>query len=350
MIRTPRASRLTSRSSARAQNTSGRVVGQPVGTLAGCIELKSAQDIDGLRAAGALVARALDAAKRACVVGATTADIDRAAHQSIERDGGEAIFVGYRGLSGTHPAYPAASCISVNDDLVHGVPGARVIRDGDLVSIDVGARLNGWCADSALTVCVGAVAAQSKAMVACAELMLERAISAAKPGRRWSSIANEMEAIAVAAGYAIAVDFVGHGIGRTLHEAPQVPCNASRSFESNGDFTLRPGMVLAIEPMLVREQLARHAAGNRAGELVSPSCTLTSDGWTIRVNSGAPSCHVEHTIAITRDGAEVLTRRAVCSTDRANDLRSPRTLPRFHSTPMTRSGPTAFAQEDCHHG
>jgi methionyl aminopeptidase len=137
--------------------------------------------------------------------------------------------------------------------------------------------------------------------------MLEHAIAAAAPGRRWSSIARELEAIATQANFAIAVDFVGHGIGRKLHEPPQVPCSAYRSFCEHGDFTLRPGMVLAIEPMLVLETPQRIAAGEAAGDLCSPACTLAADGWTVILNSGRPSCHVEHTVVITRDGARVLT-------------------------------------------
>ena len=125
--------------------------------LGGHIELRCDSEIDSIRAAGALVASALEAAKKACVIGATTADIDRAAHTAITLAGGEPIFIGYRGVKSNHPAFPAATCISVNDELVHGVPSGRVICNGDLVSIDVGARLNGWCADSATTICVGDV-------------------------------------------------------------------------------------------------------------------------------------------------------------------------------------------------
>lgn len=279
------------------------------------VELKSETEIESIRAAGALVAAAIEAARAACVVGATTQEINRAAHEVITQGGGEAIFLGYARApevpQGTHftprPAFPAATCISVNEVLVHGVPGNRVICSGDLVSIDAGASLNGWCADSAVTVCVGDVHSDARAMLACAERMLSTAIASARPGVRWSSIAHDVERIATDAGFAIAVDFVGHGIGRALHEAPQVPSNNSKQFVECHDFTLRPGMVLAVEPMLILETPTRHTEAPKCGELRNPPCTLSSDGWTVIVDSGAPSCHVEHTIAITRDGADILT-------------------------------------------
>ena len=272
------------------------------------VSLRSPAEVSSLRAAGDLAARALDAARAACVAGVTTADIDRAAHAAIEAGGGEALFLGYRGApsrtAAQRPAYPASTCISVNEELVHGVPSARVIVGGDLVAIDVGVRLDGWCADTATTVAVGAVGSDRLAMLECAELMLAHAIATIVPGRRWSSVVRELEAIAERGGYAIAADFVGHGIGRELHEAPQVPCTLSRSYLDHHDFTLRPGMVLAIEPMLVLERPVR--IGDDA-HLVNPRCAVGADGWTVTVDSGAPSCHVEHTVAVTRDGAEVLT-------------------------------------------
>jgi methionyl aminopeptidase len=149
---------------------------------------------------------------------------------------------------------------------VHGVPGARRIESGDIVSIDTGARLDGWCADAAITVCVGDVVATRRALAETAEHMLELAVGLMAPGRRWSAIAAEMERLAIRAGFTVAVDFVGHGIGRDLHEAPQVPCASGSAFVAGGDFTLRPGMVLAIEPMLVDELPRR----DESGDLLSP--------------------------------------------------------------------------------
>jgi len=278
--------------------------------------LRTSDEIDAIRRAGAVVARALEAARRACVVGATSRDIDRAARASIEESGAEPLFLGYRGPAHAARAartpFPAATCVSVNEELVHGVPSMRVIASGDLVSIDCGVRLDGWCADAAVTVPVGAVGADRRALLLCAESMLAHALRAAIPGRRWSSVAFELEEIAERAGFAIAADFVGHGIGRELHEAPQVPCSVTQAYLDHHDFTLRPGMVLAIEPMLVLERPRRVAQG-RAGlsACVNPPCSLAEDGWTVTVDSGAASCHVEHTVVITRGGAEVLTPTGV---------------------------------------
>ncbi|MEY3026614.1 MAG: hypothetical protein RLZZ238_1511 [Planctomycetota bacterium] len=264
-----------------------------------------------MRRAGSVLASALDAAREHCVSGCTTCELDQIVRKAIEEQGGSPLFLGYGERYGSggqaRPPFPAATCISINEELVHGVPGARVIRDGDLVSIDAGVRLDGWCADSAITVCVGDVAPERRALVECAEDMLAHAVSAIRPGLRWSTVARGMEAIACAANASIAVDFVGHGIGRELHEAPQVPNSVYASFLAQGDFTLRPGMVLAVEPMVVLEQPKR----NGIGELVNPEVSLAADGWTVVLASGAPSCHVEHTVAVTRDGAEVLTCRGV---------------------------------------
>jgi len=273
------------------------------------LPLRSIEDIDAIEAAGAVVTQALDRARRACVAGITTCELDAIVREHIVASGAQPIFLGYRGSASSNMTqrepYPASTCISVNDELVHGVPCDRVIRSGDLVSIDAGARLDGWCADSAITVAVGEVDRGCTRMVETAEAMLAEAILAIRPGIRWSSIARMMESIAVDAGFTIAVDFVGHGIGRELHEPPQVPCSVYASFLEGGDFTLRPGMVLAIEPMIVCEPPAR----NERGELRNPAVTLAADGWTVVLDSGARSCHVEHTVAVTRDGAQVLTSR-----------------------------------------
>jgi methionyl aminopeptidase len=304
----PRAA--TTRLAPMGMSGSGRLASMRTASGAGVrvagIELRSRTDIAGIARAGAVVAEALAAARIACVPGATTASIDEVVRSVISSHGAEALFLGYASESarreGRRP-FPAATCISVNEELVHGVPGARIVAEGDIVSIDAGVRLDGWCADAAITVAVGAVRPEARALVACAEEMLATAVARMRPGVLWSTIAAELEEVAVAAGHAIAVDFVGHGIGRELHEAPQVPCSVYRRFLEAGDFTLRPGMVLAIEPMLVLEQPLR----NQVGELVGPKGTLSSDGWTVTVDSGAWSCHVEHTVAVTRDGAVILT-------------------------------------------
>jgi len=274
------------------------------------VELRSASDLVGLRRAGAVAARALDAARAACVGGATTASIDAAARASIEADGGEPLFLGYEGARGgsasrSRAPYPASTCVSVDEVLVHGVPGDRVLKGTEIVSIDIGVRVGDWCADTATTVALGSATDGERAMIDCGRRMLEHAIARIEPGLRWSTIARELERIACDARFAIAVDFVGHGIGRRLHEPPQVPCAVCASYLEGGDFTLRPGMVLAIEPMLVDERPVHGADG----ELLAPANDLRDDGWTVATRSGARSCHFEHTVAVTRDGVEVLTRR-----------------------------------------
>lgn len=294
---------------ARTHRGASRVLKGGTAVSPRALALRSAEDIAGIAAAGAIVAAALDAARSACAEGVATAELDRIVHDSIRGAGAEPVFLGYRGggdpAASVRPPFPASTCISVNEELVHGVPGSRVLQRGDVVSIDAGARFDGWCADSAVTVAVGVVDREYARMVETAEYMLDEAIRAIRPGLRWSAIARMMESIAVDSGFTIAVDFVGHGIGRELHEPPQVPCSVYASFLEGGDFTLRPGMVLAIEPMIVCEPPVR----NERGELRNPAVTLAADGWTVVLDSGARSCHVEHTVAVTRDGAQVLTSR-----------------------------------------
>ena len=281
------------------------------------IALRSADEIVSLRAAGVVVAEALAATRKACVVGATTADVDDAAMAVIRSAGAEPLFLGYPSSSGAKP-FPAATCISVNEEIVHGIPGARVLRDGDLVSIDCGVRLNGWCSDSAITVPVGSVSAASLALLGVAESMLATAIRMAAPGVAWSDIAESMQDIALAGGHGIVVEYVGHGIGRSLHESPQLPNCLNRALVEHGDFTLRPGMVLAIEPMITLRGLT--ARPTRSGAPSGESLLLDADGfplgvatrtladgWTVVAEDGSPAVHVEHTVAITHRGCEVLS-------------------------------------------
>jgi len=272
-------------------------------TAAGQIHLRSASEIDAIRATGAVLYEALDRAYDACVVGATTASIDAAAMEVIRRSGAEALFVGYRSPDPTVSPFPACCCVSVNDEIVHGIPGSRVIRDGDLVSIDCGVRLNGWCADAAVTVPVGNVSEAGINLVESAQHTLAEAVRLAVPGERWSFIAAAMQEIALRRGHGVVVEYVGHGIGRELHEAPQVPNCLSSELLSHGDFTLRPGMVIAVEPMLTLV-----GAGIDKENFPRGIATRTlADGWTVVSADGSPAVHVEHTIAITRNGCDVLT-------------------------------------------
>jgi len=249
-----------------------------------------------MHSAGQVVRAALRAAARACVPGASTASADAAAAGVIAAFRAEPLFLNHR-MHDAGPAFPASTCISVNDEIVHGVPGPRRLHDGDLVSIDCGVRLRGWCADAAITIAVGAPEALDPAcrrMLECAERLLEDAILAVVPGVAWSSIAERLERGARDQGYGIVTEFMGHGIGRELHEPPHAPNAVLPGFREHDDFTLRPGMTLAIEPMLV------------LGGGTVQTRTL-DDGWTVAVADGRPACHVEHTIAVTASGARVLT-------------------------------------------
>lgn len=256
--------------------------------------LKSGDDIESIRAAGRIVHAALRAAADACVEGATTGDVAHAAARTISQLGGEPLFRNYP-TNRSGEGFPADACVSVNDELVHGVPGERVLCDGDLVKIDCGVRRHGWCADAAIAVGVGCLDSEATALSATSRMVLDAAIDAIRPGRRWSEVAMVMQTIAERAGYGVVRDFLGHGIGRFLHEQPAAPAFATDDFRLRHDFLLQPGLVLAVEPMLT---------------LGSPQVRTLDDGWTVVTADGRPACHVEHTIAVSTHGAEVLTDRA----------------------------------------
>lgn len=253
--------------------------------------LRPADDLARIRRAGSLVHRALQAAGCSVRPGITTAELDGIASQVIAAGGGESLFLGYASPTGADP-FPASTCISVNEEVVHGVPGERTLAAGDIVSIDCGVRLDGWCADAAITLPVGRIDTASSKLIEDGRRLLQAAVAMMRPGRKWSEIARVLEAAARREGYGIVRDYVGHGIGRELHEPPQVPCFLTNTFLRSYDFTLEPGMTLCVEPMLT---------------LGSAETELAEDGWTVRTRDGRRACHVEHTIAITRFGAAVLT-------------------------------------------
>lgn len=277
--------------------------------------LRTSAEIEAIRAAGSVVRAALDAAAAACVPGARTRDLDEAARVVIEDRDAEPLFLYYpeyvRGQG-----FPGIACTSVNEQVIHGVPGRRVLHEGDLVSIDCGARLDGWCADAAITVAAGTMKPSHGTLVRATEKVLELAVERIRPGLRWSSIASEMESSAAAAGFGVVADYVGHGIGRKLHEAPSAPSVLTRALRRRGDFTLRPGMVLAVEPMLVllEESYGKNRMNGEGAERVAT--VVESDGWTVRTASETVSCHVEHTIVVTRSGSDILTAGTSISCER----------------------------------
>ncbi len=255
------------------------------------VELKTAGEIEAMAAAGAVVAECLAAARAAAVPGASTADLDAAAAAVMAARGATPAFRGYHPGWAPTP-FPGVVCVSVDDAVVHGIPRVdAVLRDGDLVSIDCGAFVDGWCGDAAVSVIVGTPAPADVALVAATERALAAGIEAARPGGRMGDIGAAIDAVARAAGVGNLDDHGGHGIGRAMHEAPSVP-NVGRRGEG---LRLVPGLVIAIEPMFL-------AGGSGAYR-------HDADGWTIRSRDGSRAAHAEHTVAITPTGPRVLTER-----------------------------------------
>jgi methionyl aminopeptidase len=247
------------------------------------VQLKTPAQFRLMREAGLVVAAALDAAVAAAQPGASTADLDAVAAAVITGAGATASFLGYHG-------YPATLCVSVNDEIVHGIPAAdRVLADGDVVSIDCGAIVDGWHGDAARTVTVGQARDGAAGLLAACEEAMWQGLAAARPGARLTDISHAIETSALAAGrYGIVAEYTGHGIGTEMHMDPPVP-NLGRP--GRGPL-LAEGMALAIEPMLTVGR-----AGTR----------LLADGWTVVTEDGSLAAHFEHTVAITADGPWVLT-------------------------------------------
>ncbi|QNP69325.1 type I methionyl aminopeptidase [Streptomyces roseirectus] len=254
------------------------------------VELKTDTSIDEMYRAGQVVAHALTAVREAADVGVSLLELDEVARGVLREAGAGSPFLGYRPSFATTP-FPAVVCASVNDAIVHGIPTGYRLRDGDLVSIDCGAQLDGWAGDSAISFTVGTPRPADVTLIETAERALAAGIAAATVGNRVGDIAHAIGTVCRAAGYGVPQGFGGHGIGRRMHEDPPVP-NEGRPHRG---MRLRRGMALAIEPMLI--------ASGRDGYHEAP------DGWTLRTNDGSRAAHVEHTIAITDDGPRILTAR-----------------------------------------
>ncbi len=253
------------------------------------VELKTESEIEAMAAAGAVVAEALRAIFEHAKPGRTTADLDKVAAEVLARHGAESPFLNYHPSWAPSP-FPAVLCTSVNDAVVHGVPTDEVLADGDLVSVDFGATLRGWCGDAARSFIVGTPRPQDAALIEATDAALAAGIAAARPGNTLGDVGYAIEKVARSAGYGMLAHHGGHGIGRTMHEDPHVP-NEGRPGKG---MKLRPGLVIAIEPMLIADG--------------TDDYTHDSDGWTLRTATGARAAHSEHTIAVTRDGARILTR------------------------------------------
>jgi methionyl aminopeptidase len=250
-------------------------------------ELKSPREIGLMREAGKLVAEALRLCRELAKPGAKTAEINQAVEDLYSRRSAQPLFKGYPGKV----PFPAVTCISVNEQIVHGIPGPRVIREGDLLKIDTACKLNGWCADAAITLMIGEVSSEKRRLVDVAEKVLQTAMVEMARRKWWSEVAWQMQRTAESAGFHVVTQYVGHGIGRVMHENPQVPNFVSRELKKH-DFRLEEGLVLAVEPMV---NMGRSEAD-----------TLR-DHWTVVTRDGLPSAHVEHTLAIIKEGVLVVT-------------------------------------------
>ncbi len=247
-----------------------------------------------MRRAGAVVADVLSKLQEIAEPGVTTADLDRVALEMTAEAGADALFKGVRSPQARRP-FPGAICASVNEEVVHGIPSeTAVLQAGDILSVDFGVRLGGYCGDSATTVPIGQISPDKQRLLDVTKGMLDVAIAEVRPGIRWSQVARKMQRYVEAAGFSVVRDFVGHGIGTKMHEDPKVPNFVSDDLLAD-DIYLAEGMVLAIEPMV------------NAG---SYDVRTLANGWTVVTKDGKCSAHFEHTIAIVKGGCEVLTRKA----------------------------------------
>ena len=247
------------------------------------IVCKSASEIERMRTANALVADVLAELGSMVAPGVTTGELDAAAERLVRQRGAEPAFKGYRG-------YPATLCASINEQVVHGIPSARKLADGDIVSLDMGVKLDGFFGDSAITVPVGRVADDVLELLRVTQEALEKGIEQVRLGGRISDIGHAIQQYVEAHGFSVVREFVGHGIGASLHEEPQI---ANYGEPGRGP-RLVEGMVLAIEPMV---------------NMGRPAVKVLSDGWTAVTRDGSLSAHFEHTVAVTKDGPLVLTNR-----------------------------------------
>lgn len=248
------------------------------------ILLKSEREIRCMREAGRIVALALDAVGKVVEPGITTQELDEVARRTIVEHGARPAFKGLYG-------FPANICVSVNCEVVHGIPGSRKLAEGDIVSVDCGAEIDGFNGDSAITIPVGIVSPEIARLIEETRNALYKGIEQAIAGNRVGAISHAIQTYAEKAGFGVVREYVGHGIGRSMHEEPEVP---NFGFADRGPL-LKAGMVLAIEPMI---------------NLGARAVKSTDDGWTVVTRDGKPSAHFEHTVAIMPDGPEILTRLA----------------------------------------
>ena len=247
------------------------------------IVCKSPAEIEKMRAASQLVAQVLEELAAMVAPGVATADLDAAAERKVRAAGAEPAFKGYRG-------YPATLCASANEQVIHGIPNRTPLKAGDIISLDMGVKLNGYYGDSAVTVPVGAVAEEVTALLRVTQEALEKGIAQVRVGARISDIGHAIQKHVEAHGFSVVREFVGHGIGASLHEEPQI---ANYGEPGRGP-RLAEGMTLAIEPMV---------------NMGKPGVKVLADGWTAVTRDGSLSAHFEHTVAVTKSGPDILTSR-----------------------------------------
>jgi methionyl aminopeptidase len=248
------------------------------------ITLKSKREIEIMRDACQLVATVLQELREHCRAGITTRELDRIAEERTIKSGAKPLFKGYRG-------YPKSLCTSINHQVVHGIPGDYVLKDGDIVSMDFGAMYKGYCGDAAITVPIGTIAAKTAELLRVTEECLYLGIEQMIPGNHLSDLSRAIQTHAESHGFSLVKEFGGHGIGRNMHEDPMV-----LNYVTNGrGIKLKPGLVLAVEPMV-----------NRGADQVK----ILDDEWTVVTCDGQPSAHFEHTVAVTDDGPQILSQLA----------------------------------------
>lgn len=258
------------------------------------VKFKSRRELELMRNAGRVTFKALQRGLLSAKAGMTTAELDAIVHESYTAAGGVSVFKWYPSyIPHRKGSFPGNTCISINEQIVHGIPGDRILLDGDIVKIDCGVRLAGYIGDSAVTILIGTPAPEVQKLSDVTREALNIAIRETKPGRRWSDVARQMQHyVETVNGMACVRDFVGHGVGTHLHEEPKVPNFVSDEFLKRGDFYLQPGMTIAVEPMVC---LGTH------------DFVMLDDGWTIVTKDYQPAAHWEHTLAVTPTGCEILT-------------------------------------------
>jgi methionyl aminopeptidase len=253
------------------------------------IRLKRPNEIAAMRAAGRIVAETFARIAEAVRPGVALKELDRLATAYLRSQGAQPLYKGYRGNPPAHPPFPGVICASVNHEICHGLPDRRILKDGDIVGVDIGLKYQGWCGDACVTYAVGHITPQVGRLLTVAEACLQRGISAVQPGQRLGDIGAAIQAYAESQGFSVVREWGGHGIGQKLHEPPSVP----HTRVPDDGIRLQSGMVFTIEPMI------------NAGR---PEWRMLRDGWTVVTADGSLSAQFEHTVAITEHGVEILSQ------------------------------------------